>query len=293
MARLIGLLGNRHDLAARVLRHEAAVLAVHERGVGGFTHSLAGWGVGFHQGGEVLVRKRPIEPRQSLDVAELAADVRADSVIVQVRASQNGASRPENTQPFRYRQWLFAQTGSLAGYPAIRARAFEGLPQFLQAQVRGETDAELAFALVMSFLQDTGNIETDDPRLVGSALRSVLSLVDALAAEHGAARTEVNWLLSNGETMFALRRAAPMALREFAGRADMDALLGDDPVQARRIPELVGKAHFVLVASDFDETAREGSRPRLDADALVGWKHVPADHLVILRRGLSPSLEPL
>src|SRR5436309_2971020 len=44
MARLFGLIGNRTDLAGRVLGHEADALRVQSRGSGSL-----GWGIGFYQ----------------------------------------------------------------------------------------------------------------------------------------------------------------------------------------------------------------------------------------------------
>ena len=55
MARLFGLIGNRADLAGRVLGSEKDALSVHSR------NGQLGWGIGFYQGGEVLMRRRPID----------------------------------------------------------------------------------------------------------------------------------------------------------------------------------------------------------------------------------------
>ena len=59
------------------------------------------------------MRRRPIDDRDEIDVAKLAGDVRADVLIGHVRTATVGTLRTENTHPFRYRQWLFAQTGTL------------------------------------------------------------------------------------------------------------------------------------------------------------------------------------
>ena len=108
MARLFGLIGNRADLAARVLASEEEALRVSSKG------TALGWGIGFYQGGEVLMRRRPIDDHATVDVAKVAGDVRADILIGHVRNATVGSLRTENTHPFRYRQWLFAQTGTLA-----------------------------------------------------------------------------------------------------------------------------------------------------------------------------------
>src|SRR5262249_54553866 len=116
MARLFGLIGNRADLAGRVLGFEADALRV-RRG-----DSQLGWGIGFYQGDEVLMRRRPIDDRDEIDVAKLAADVRADVLVGHVRTATVGSLRTENTHPFRYRQWLFAKTGTLSDFESIRER---------------------------------------------------------------------------------------------------------------------------------------------------------------------------
>src|SRR5215472_3349994 len=107
MARLFGIIGNRPDLTARVLAFEADALRAKSKG------ASLGWGLGLYQGGEVLIRRRPIDERPEIDVAKLAADVRADLVLGHVRVATVGALRTENTHHFRYRQWLFAQAGTV------------------------------------------------------------------------------------------------------------------------------------------------------------------------------------
>ncbi|HEX9296529.1 MAG TPA: class II glutamine amidotransferase, partial [Polyangiaceae bacterium] len=98
MARLFGFVGNRADLGARVLELESKALKVLAKG------TTLGWGLGFYQAGEVLLRRRPIDERPEIDVGSLAKDLRADVLIGHVRAATVGNLRTENTHPFRYRQ---------------------------------------------------------------------------------------------------------------------------------------------------------------------------------------------
>jgi glutamine amidotransferase len=55
MARLFGLIGNRADLAGRVLELEREALRVPP---GVFSGGPLSWGIGFYQGGDVLLRRR-------------------------------------------------------------------------------------------------------------------------------------------------------------------------------------------------------------------------------------------
>ena len=74
MARLFGLIGNRADLGGRVLAFESQALHVQARG------TTLGWGVGFYQGGEVLMRRRPLDDREEIDITDVAGDVRGTTL---------------------------------------------------------------------------------------------------------------------------------------------------------------------------------------------------------------------
>jgi len=189
MARLFGLIGNRADLAGRVLASEAETLRVRAKAETGKPGGPLGWGVGFYQGGEVLMRRRPIDDRPEIDVAKNAFDVRADVLIGQVRQATVGALRTENTHPFRYRQWLFAQTGTVSQFDGIKDRLQTSVPEFLRGGIRGETDAEIVFHVFLSFLHDAGRLHdmSIEEAVVRDALRSTLAVVDGMTAEIGGA----------------------------------------------------------------------------------------------------------
>jgi glutamine amidotransferase len=276
MARLFGLIGNRPDLVGRVLDLEAEALVARTRG------SPLGWGIGFYQGGEVLMSRRPIDDRAEIRPSKLAADVKADVLIGHVRSATVGALRTENTHPFRYRQWLFAQTGTLPHFDAIRDRLLSSVPEFLRGNVRGETDSEIVFHVFLSFLHDAGRLDNGSvtPEAVLEALRSSLAVIEGMANEVGDVSDGTNLLVSNGDLIVAVHKNQKMSYRVFAGKNDADMILGDDAQLRRRAPEL-GQMHFTLIASDFDD------------DLPPRWKTVPMNAVVTMTRGDAPKVAPL
>lgn len=283
MARLFGLIGNRTDLAGRVLAFEADALRVRSRG------APLGWGIGFYQGGEVLMRRRPIDDNATIEISRVAADVRADVVVGHVRNATIGALRTENTHPFRYRQWLFAQTGTLPSFDSIRERLVASVPEFLRSSIRGESDAEILFYVFLSFLHDAGRLNDTliDPANVRDALRSSVAVVDGMAAEVGGESASINMMASDGETVFALHRGSQMAYRTFSGKSDAEMLIGDDLALRRKTPE-IGQMHFTLLAGDFDE---EWSVASSSPAGLSRWKVVADRAIVTLERGKDPHIE--
>lgn len=288
MARLFGLLGNRSDLAGHVFAMEANALRVRrdaptsrpspESAVGPL-----GWGIGFWQGGEVLLRRRPVDERDVIDVAAIAADVKADAVVGHVRSATVGALRSENTHPFRFRRWLFAQTGTVSAFEQVRGRMIASVPEFLRSGIRGDTDAEILFHVFLSFLHDAGRLNEDEvgEDIVHDALRSTVAVVDQMSAEVGAGPAEVNILIGNGDALVALHRRGKMGYRLLEGRDDAEAILGDDAQLRRKTPEL-DRMHFVLLASDFD-----------DDEAPPRWRAVENHAIVTVTRGHAPVVDSL
>lgn len=276
MARLFGLIGNRRDLGGRVLALESEALSVRTRG------SPLGWGLGFYQGGEVLMRRRPIDDRDEMNLAKLAADVRADILMGHVRSATVGALRTENTHPFRHRQWLFAQTGTLGVFDSIRERLLSSVPEFLRGNIRGETDSEIVFHVFLSFLHDAGmlNDGTVPASAVREALRSSLAVIEGMAAEVGDGVLKTNLLVSNGDVLVAVHKNAEMSYRVFSGKSDADIILGEDLQLRRRAPELA-HMHFTLVASD------------LDVELPPRWKPIALNSVVTMTRVDAPKIEAL
>ncbi len=278
MARLFGIIGNRPDLAARVLAHESEALRARSKG------APLGWGLAFYQGGEVLMRRRPIDERPEIDVAGLASDVRADLVVGHVRQATVGALRTENTHPFRYRQWVFAQTGTISEFDNVRDRLGENVPDFLRGGIRGDTDAEVLFHVFLSFLHDAGRLNDGqvEAPVMAEALRSCLAVVDGITSEVGAPVANLNLLVSNGNQLIAVHRSdSAMRMRVYSGKGDADLIIGDDPQLRRKIPELQ-RTHFSLVASDFDDAPPNGR-----------WKAVPDCAIVTLSRDDDPKIEAI
>src|SRR5271154_3068423 len=179
MARLFGIIGNRADLMARGFAVEGASLTTKAKG------APLGWGLGFYQGGEVLIRRRPIDERQEVDVAALVSDGGADVVVGHVRQATVGVLRTENTHPFRYRQWLFAQTGTVPEFDQVRERLVASVPDVLPGDIRGEPGVEVMFPVSLSFLHAAGRLDHSlvEAPLVREALRSSLAVVDGMTAE--------------------------------------------------------------------------------------------------------------
>lgn len=269
MSRVLVSIGNRPDVCGLVARNYAHLLQVPSHG------RARGWGIGFYQSGEALLRRRPIDERELIEIGALS-DVAASLILAQVRTPGVGALRTENTPPFRYRNWLFAQRASVEGFEAVRARLLDDQPEFLRCNVRGETDGEVLFYSVLAALDRAGSLEGEvsAPARVTEAMQQAAGRLDAALEETGRAPAVVDWFLSDGEDVFGMQRTGSGALRHFDSPEELSGLSPEDRLAQGRSPFCC-----TALASGL-ETVPEH------------WQPIPAGSYVLLSRTAPPVLVP-
>jgi predicted glutamine amidotransferase len=206
MGRLIGYMANRTDRLLTAITEEHAA-------VGAFpSEGAQACGAGFYQGGEILHRKRPRLGGENLRWEDLLGGIRSDTVLIHLREATVGDHRSENTHPFRMRDWLFAHRGTVHGFSAIQDALLAPMPDFLRRNIRGSTDSEHVFHAFLSFLHDRDGLDGHavDDAVVLASLRSTIALVDRLTGEVGAPSASLDMMLSNGRSLFVVRRGEPI-----------------------------------------------------------------------------------
>lgn len=273
MARLFGFIGNQSELGPKVLEAHALDLRVKFD-----TPQALGWGVGFYQFGEVLLRRRHLEHTLELDPSSMTRDVKAEVLIGHVRMPTVGNLRTENTHPFRYREWLFAQIGTPATFADVRSRLLERLPSFLRSNVRGDTDSEVMFHLVLSCLLEQGQLDTlhASAAVTAAALRQALRTVNEVCAGSSLPTYCGDILLTNGERILAVHQSERMAYRLVNSAEEVQEYLAEG---SERVPH-AGRTQCCVVASEVDTLPER-------------WVRVPKDSLVTLSPTEAPAIEPL
>jgi hypothetical protein len=218
-------------------------------------------------------------PRASevpVDLAAPLAELRSDCAIAQAvgddAAVLTSTAGTDNTPPFRFRRWLFAQTGAprLGG---VTSKLLEHIPDYLRRNIKGRTPAELIFHLFLAMLHDEGNL--DDPNLPPSAQRRALAatlrLVDTELEHAGMTGTDRprlgNVALTNGRSMVLAHLHEPLRLRRLTVTGDRGER--DDTFRG------------VLLVSGGDGDPRDG------------FEDVPPQRAVLISRELEVSFADL
>jgi glutamine amidotransferase len=202
MSRLVAIVCNEPEHLRQVAAPAKEALVCNE--------APHGWGLAFFQGGEVLLQRHP-KPSAPVDFGAVVRELRSDYVIGNVRAAGATPSL-ENTPPYRYKTWVFGHSGRIERFDAIQADVLKTIPEHLRRNIRGQTESEHLFHLMLAFLHDDGRLEDKEPKVADleRALRAMIVMTEQLAAQHGAVVHGLNVAVTNGRIMAAVRHDAPM-----------------------------------------------------------------------------------
>lgn len=251
---------------------------------------LVGWALGFIQGGDVLLQKRPRGDASEIDLYALARDLKADAMIGRIGLGAEGNKSAENADPFRYRSWLFGSVGTVPSFAAIRDQVLEAIPDYLRRNVRGKSASEHLFHLFLAYLHDAGIIDQPSPApaAIEAALQNMLAFVNRLtrsAAEDPqqaeARGLELALVATNGRSLVATACSHAMQFLRVDGIADCPVCHGraNPDGRGRRI------SHDALRAVVIEANAETQGRP--------GWRAIPDQSALVIGPDRIPHLKSL
>lgn len=280
MSHLVAYFGNEPENLACALFFARNALYTHEH--------VEGWALGFVQGGDVLLQKRPRANIAEVDFYTLSRNLNADALIGRVGLGKEGNRSAENADPFRFRAWLFGAVGHIPKFELVRERMLESTPDFLRRNIRGHSSGEHLFHLFLANLHTEGLLDapTPDPKRVKKALQEALGtlgdfleqaqaqagVTGGVAAGHGHS-TALTAIVTNGRCLVALNHGHAAQFLRVDGIADCpvchDRVHGDGQAHAkgRRIAHEALRA--IIIEADARTQGRAGWKPIPDGTALV------------------------
>lgn len=218
------------------------------------------FGLGFHHQGEILVKKGPFS--NGLDLAERLLGVPARHVVACVATGAPGRRDIDRIQPLRYRNWLFAMSGTDSLPGAFFDAATRHLAGFITPGRWMGTVAEAVMMVFMRALHGVGELDYRGLSTHGiqRALRDGVSTVARLAG--GDAKTDGAVLLHVDGYTFGVPLGRP--LHVLTRRA------GDVPHAPRELRH--ARAAVVTTSesgSDAHPDARDLRRVLVGADSAV------------------------
>ncbi|MBA2664852.1 MAG: class II glutamine amidotransferase [Bradymonadaceae bacterium] len=150
MSQVFGYLCSDHTLTHAVMAQvndQLNAVAIDER---------AGLGLGWVQEGRTLVRKHPGQRASAVELGALLADIPTRVLVGHIRHAVLGKVSSSDLQPFRFRNWVYAQRGGIEGMESLLEQFSDEIPDHIRRNLQGQTSAEIIFHLLLARLQDHG-----------------------------------------------------------------------------------------------------------------------------------------
>lgn len=209
MCRLVGFFGDQPILLKTILNDPENSLVRQSKSakIGETGVNADGFGIGWYQTAldptpAVFNSTQPAWNDDNL--GHICSKTTSSCFIGHVRASTVGDVNPLNCHPFSYAQFLFAHNGTIREFDRIRRPLLERLSDACFFSIKGQTDSEHFFALLMDCLAQEGKTPTISSMF--EAFKQAVSVISTLQRKHSPESfTRINSILSDGKSMLATR----------------------------------------------------------------------------------------
>lgn len=134
--------------------------------------------------------------------------IQTDCMFAHVRAATEGAISEANSQPFHYQQFLMMHNGIVPQFSKIKRRLLSLLSDELFLWVKGQTDSEHIFALLMQHLKDMrGSAAVLTAEQIRVGFQKTFDVVQELKQEAGITHdvSTFNMMITDGYRIFGTR----------------------------------------------------------------------------------------
>lgn len=137
-----------------------------------------------------------------------APPIRTNCLFAHIRAATEGAITEENSHPFQFERFLMMHNGGIPQFQRIRRKLLALLNDEIFLWIKGQTDSEHIFALLMQHLTDmrgTGRRLTEDE--IKQCFQRTFDVIQALKVDAGIGEevSNFNLMVTNGRRIFGTR----------------------------------------------------------------------------------------
>lgn len=233
-----------------------------------------GFGVAWYNDftGEEPAFFKSVNPAWSNNnLLELSRVIEARTILAHVRAATQSLSVSEaNCHPFKWKNYAFMHNGDIGGFPKIRRKILAGLSDDIFSQIRGTTDSEHFFAMLLEELLKRPQMESFD-RMATSMMAAIRKVVNLMREESPDDHAYMNMVVTDGSIALAVRFTT------------------DVPEHADSLYLNLGRKYvcedgvcYMMEPGEHEKTVIISSEP-LSKDP--GWQKVPVNSMVLVHEG--------
>ena len=163
MCRHIGYIGKKKDLNSILLKHKHSLieLAYKPKHMQEAKLNADGFGIAWKNKSNFELYKSNLPIWNDLNLKSLSKSITSSLVLGNVRSATIIENQGYfNTHPFNYKNYIFSHNGYIKDYNSVtKNRLYKNLNSKFKALIKGNTDSELIFILLMQFISDSENIK--------------------------------------------------------------------------------------------------------------------------------------
>lgn len=212
------------------------------------------------------------------NLRNLAPKIKTGCMIAHVRAASVGDVSESNCHPFQYKNILMAHNGGVEDFSKIKRHIREPLTDELYNWIKGQTDSEHIFALLLNNLFK--NHQSVSPEAVADSFEKTFRDLKKLMTDNGINEPAyLNMVFTNGLFLVATRyvsdpKEEPLTMYHSEG--------------GRYVVE---NGNTRLEAPQDDDNAVLVVSEKLTDDK--DWTMLPPNHLVIVEESLNVRIKPI
>jgi glutamine amidotransferase len=133
-----------------------------------------------------------------LNLQNLAKKIKSTCFLAHVRASTIGAVNQHNCHPFLYEEYSFVHNGTIRHFENLKRKIFDLLEDELLFNIKGTTDSEYLFYLILHF-------HNEDKNLAESVIKAIHWIENAQLDFNDEEFSRINVVITNGKELVATR----------------------------------------------------------------------------------------
>ncbi|XOV94385.1 MAG: class II glutamine amidotransferase [Bacteroidota bacterium] len=205
------------------------------------------------------------------NLQEICSNIKSTCIMAHVRAAtQSRIVSESNCHPFKWEQFTFMHNGDVGGFSRIKRALLGMLSDDAFNHIKGTTDSEHFFALLIDELHQLGGLEPHDRLATGmiKTIRKVTALTKEYAPDE---HSYLNFVISDGHLALAVRYTT------------------DLPEHADSLYLNIGKSYhceggvcYMKEPGDHEKSVIISSEP-LSKDP--GWEKIPVNSMILVNEG--------
>jgi predicted glutamine amidotransferase len=171
-----------------------------------------GWGLAYYIADTPHVVKSTVTAESDDLFRHVSGIVTSQTVLAHIRKATHGKLTLLNTHPFQYGRWTFAHNGNIKQFDDVKKALLDEVAKDYKPYCLGETDSEVIFHLILSFINKRVNIHDHHPNLklvmegIAEAVTRICEIIGELSIKEAGIPSEnyLTFVISNGPIMIAM-----------------------------------------------------------------------------------------